>query len=73
MALHLDFDSKMKMFSLRGYAVASEGKFLEKEKRKIYMMEAMNCSDIPDQEHEQFESYMLGKYRGQPDEIVRIK
>jgi len=29
----------------------------------------MNCSDVPDWEREQFESYMLGKYRGRLDDI----
>ena len=32
------------------------------------MVEALNCSDVPDREREQFESYMLGKYRGRPGE-----
>jgi len=68
-ALLLDFDNKKGTFSLRGYAVASGSKFSEKEKRNIYMVEAMNCSDVPDRKHEQFESYMLGKYRGRSDDI----
>lgn len=44
-ALLLEFDRKMKMFSLRGYSIPSSGKFSEKEKRNVYMAKAMNCSD----------------------------
>jgi hypothetical protein len=57
----LDYEKKL---YLRGYAIASTDRFSEKEKRNIYVQEAMNQADVPDEVRAKVTSYLLGKTRG---------
>ena len=58
-----EYDKNLTQLSLRGYTVARNKVFAEKEKRDVYMAEAMYCADIPDSTREQISSYLLGMYR----------
>jgi hypothetical protein len=60
----LDYDQPEKKLYLRGYAIASTDRFSEKEKRNIYVQEAMNQADVPDEARAKVTSYLLGKTRG---------
>ena len=61
---------------MKGYAIPKDGKFSEKEKRNIYLEEAIKCSNITDLSREQIGSYFLSEYRktsDQKDEDVAVK
>ena len=61
----LEYDREKRRLNLRGYVVAKNEGFSEKEERDIYLSEALNYSDVPDNTREQFTSYQLGAYRNQ--------
>ena len=61
----LEFEAETKELTLKGYTIPREAKFTDKERRNAYMAEAINCSDIPDRNREQFNNYLLGAYRNQ--------
>jgi hypothetical protein len=67
-ALMLEYDREKEGLSLRGYCVAENDVFTEKEIRNIYMLEAVNCSDLEDNAREQITSYFMGAYRNKDDE-----
>ena len=57
------YDQPMAQLSLKGYAVAGDEKFTEREKRNIYLAEAVKCADIEDDTREQVTNYFLSRYR----------
>ena len=61
----LEFEAETKELTLKGYTIPRGAKFTDKERRNAYMAEAINCSDIPDRNREQFNDYLLGAYRSQ--------
>jgi hypothetical protein len=62
-ALLLEYDKKSEGLSIRGYAKPRKTSFSDKEKRDIYLAEAVNNSDLSDRDRGQIDSYLLGAYR----------
>ena len=61
---------------MKGYARPKGGNFSKKEKRNIYLEEAIKYSDISDRSREHIGSYFLGEYRKaseeKDDDIVEV-
>ena len=59
----MEYDQETDKLCIKGYAPSKTGEFSHKEKRNVYMAEAVNCSDIPDRERAQVSSYLMGAFR----------
>ena len=63
----VEYNKETKRLNLRGYAKAKNGQFSEKEKRNVYLAEAVKLANVPENLSEQITSYFLNEYRKEPE------
>jgi len=66
-ALILELDEKIEKINLQGYAVPRKRAFSRKEKRNIYLKEALNCAAVPDSARKHINQYFFRTYSEQED------
>jgi hypothetical protein len=59
----MEYDKTLGSLSVLGYSIAPGQKFSRKEKRHIFVQEAVNCADVSDSTREQVVNYFLDYYR----------
>ena len=72
-ALILEYDKRTEKLTLEGYVKAPAMEFSKKEKREVYIQEAVNCADVPDSAREQIINYFLGAYKNKQCEETDLE
>lgn len=63
MALILEYNNLQQTLQIQGYSLPQGEVFTSKEKRNAYISDAINYSDVPDEDRSRFSKFLMGTYK----------
>ena len=68
MALILEYNNIQQTLQIQGYSLPQGEVFTSKEKRNAYISDAINYSDVPDEDRSRFSKFLMGTYKNKSQE-----